>query len=282
MAPLLSRRGGQTAWLARNARRSGWGILVWHEVRRTLPILPSSGGQTHERPPTRPGQYPEVAATPAQIAAVAKAKALADIAAQSAKLAGVDVTITPCPEVVIQVGSPPQPTRCWGVQFDQEYLLVLLPSSNWRALKIDPVTRSVVLRLAGWGGFRPYVVRILTCLIYDRLKAQRDRFEPQIAVLRQPEAPLQLTSVPDPPVYPDPDRFTRASAQAVPKSVSSDSLANQDPVTAPESPAPSGSAPSPEPAAPAVPAPPPKPAKPARPQATTGGKTSPLAKRVRH
>ena len=75
----------------------------------------------------------------------------------------------------------------------------------------------MVLRLAGWGGFRPFVVRILTCLIYDRLKAQRDRFEPQIAVLRQPEAPLQLTSVPDPPVYPDPDRFTRASAQAVPQ-----------------------------------------------------------------
>ena len=152
----------------------------------------------------------EATATPAQTAAVTRARELADIAAQSAKLAGVDVTITPCPEVVIHVGSPPQPIRCLGVQFDQEYLLVLLPSSSWRALKIDPVTRSVVLRLSGWGGYRPFVVRILTCLIYDRLKARRDQFEPRIAVLRHPEAPLHLISVPEPPVYPDPERFSRA------------------------------------------------------------------------
>ena len=219
----------------------------------------------------------EATAFPAQTAAVTRAKELADIAAQSAKLAGVDVTITPCPEVVIHVGSPPQPIRCLGVQFDQEYLLVLLPSSSWRALKIDPVTRSVVLRLSGWGGYRPFVVRILTCLIYDRLKARRDQFEPRIEVLRHPEAPLHLISVPEPPVYPDPERFSRASSRPVAESVSSASSANQAPATALE-----GPAPSPEPAAPAVPAPPPKPAKPAVPQATTtGGKASPLAKRVR-
>jgi hypothetical protein len=211
-------------------------------------------------------------ATPAQDAAVARARDLADIAAQSAKLAGVDVTITPCPEVVIQVGSPPRPIRCLGVKFDQEYLLVLLPSSSWRALKIDPVTRSVVLRLSGWGGYRPFVVRILTCLIYDRLKARRDQFEPRIAVLRHPEAPLHLTSVPDPPVYPDPERFSRASSQPVANSGSSASPANQDPATAPEGPAPSGSTPSPESVAPSVPGPPPRPAKP---RATTGGKASP-------
>ena len=32
---------------------------------------------------------------------------LADIAAQTARCAGVDVTITPCPEVLFHVGDPP-------------------------------------------------------------------------------------------------------------------------------------------------------------------------------
>jgi hypothetical protein len=223
----------------------------------------------------------EGAATPARTAAVARAQELADIAAQSAQYAGVDVTVTPCPEVVIQVGSPPRPLRCLGVQFDEEYLLVLLPSAGWRALKIDPVTRSVVLRLSGWGGYRPHVVRILTALIYDRLKARRDQFEPRIEVLRRPEAPLEVSSVPDPPVYPDPDRFSRAAAQPVAQSAPPASESNRVVATAPEGPARSASAPLPEPAAPAVAGPPPRPGKPTRPPTTTEGKARPLSGRVR-
>jgi hypothetical protein len=76
----------------------------------------------------------------------ATAQELADVAAQTARFAGVDVTITPCPEVIIQVGSPPLPLRCSGVQFDGQYLLVLVPGGGWRALKLDPATSSVVLR----------------------------------------------------------------------------------------------------------------------------------------
>jgi hypothetical protein len=226
----------------------------------------------------------ESAPAAAETAAETTVRELADIAAQSAKIAGVDVTITPCPEVVINVGSPPRPIRCLGVQFDQEYLLVLLPSSSWRVLKIDPVTRSVVLRLSGWGGFRALVGRILTALIYDRLKARRDQFEPRIAVLRQPEAPLQLTSVPEPPVFPDdgrkPGRSPAVSpgpdAEAPPPALPP--VPVPVPAPAPESPARAGS---PPPPGPAPPAPPPGPAKPGKPQATTGEKASPLAKRVR-
>ena len=65
-----------------------------------------------------------------------RAQELAAVAAETAKCAGFDVTITPCPEVIIQVGSPPQDLRCWGVKFDEEYLLVRLPTGGWRAVKI--------------------------------------------------------------------------------------------------------------------------------------------------
>src|SRR6516165_1047830 len=97
---------------------------------------------------TRPEQA--TAPTPQ---APAKPQQLADIAAETARCAGMDVTITPCPEVVIQIGEPPQPLRCSGVRFDEHYLLVRLPTGSWRALKIDPATGSVVLRLACPGGY---------------------------------------------------------------------------------------------------------------------------------
>ena len=223
----------------------------------------------------------EEAAPPAQTAAVARARELADIAAQSAKYAGVNVTVTPCPEVVIQLGSPPQPIRCLGVQFDREYLLVLLPTAGWRALKIDPATRTVVLRLRGWGGFRRHVVRILTCLIYDRLKAQRDQFEPRIEVLRHPEAPLEVSSDLDPPVYPDLDRFSRASSQPGAPSAPSASDANRVPAASPKAPAPSETTLPLEPTVPVLPETPPRSGEPKRPQATTEGKARPLSGRVR-
>jgi hypothetical protein len=227
----------------------------------------------------------EVVATPAQSAAVARAKELADIAAQSAKYAGVDVTITPCPEVLVQVDGARKPLRGVGVQFDDEYLLVLLPTNGWQALKIDPVTRSVVLQLFGRRGYRAHVVRILTCLIFDRLRNERGRFEPRIELLCQPEAPVQLTSVPDPPVYPFPDRKPRRDpADYLPPTAAVLSpVPPPDPIpaTAPEEPARAESAPSPEPAAPGPPPEPAKPAKPGKPRATTGEEARPPAGRAR-
>ena len=59
----------------------------------------------------------------------------------------------------------------------------MVGSIRWRALKVDPATGAVVLRLSCSGSFRAHVVRILTALIYDRLKTAKGQFEPRIALL---------------------------------------------------------------------------------------------------
>jgi hypothetical protein len=230
---------------------------------------------------TRPEQA--TAPTPQ---APAKPQQLADIAAETARCAGMDVTITPCPEVVIQIGEPPQPLRCSGVRFDEHYLLVRLPTGSWRALKIDPATGSVVLRLACPGGYWRHVVRILTALVYDRLKARRDQFEPRIAVLHPPAGPVEVRSAPDPPVFPAfepkrkrapaaPPRPAAEAPPATPAPVPAEPVPTAEPEVATES------APRPEPATAAAAAPAPQPAKPAGPPATAGKKARPLTGRVR-
>jgi hypothetical protein len=208
---------------------------------------------------------------------------LADIAAETARCAGLDVTITPCPEVVIQIGEPPQPLRGYGVRFDEHYLLVRLPTGSWRALKIDPATGSVVLRLACPRGYWRHVVRILTALVYDRLKARRDQFEPRIAVLPPPADPVEVRSVPEPPVFPvleprrqwPPAASPRLAAEAPLPASPPDrvSAAAPTPAAGPEVPSPSAA--SPEPTAPAAPAPAPRPAKSAGPPAALGRKARP-------
>lgn len=168
----------------------------------------------------------------------------------------------------------------WGSSLIGNISSSCSPLPDGEALKIDPATRTVVLRLRGWGGFRRHVVRILTCLIYDRLKAQRDQFEPRIEVLRHPEAPLEVSSDLDPPVYPDPDRFSRASSQPGAPSAPSASDANRVPAASPKAPAPSETTLPLEPTVPVVPETPPRSGEPKRPQATTEGKARPLSGRV--
>jgi hypothetical protein len=220
------------------------------------------------------------------LSAEATAQALATIAAQTAKFAGVDATITPCPEVIIQVGSPPQSLRCCGVLFDGEYLLALLPTaakSRWRILKLDPATGSVVLRLKGFGRYRKQVVRILAALIYDRLKARRDQFEPQIDLLSPPADPVELRSVAHPPVYPAPRRKPKPSPDDSPRPVAGASVPAAPSASAPAAGPglPAQSAAAPEPAAPAAPASASQPAKSAGPPAAPEEKARPLAGRVR-
>lgn len=209
---------------------------------------------------------------------------MAAVAAETARCAGLDVTITPCPDVLIHVGSPPEPVRCYGVQFDRDYLLVRLPTARWRALKIDPDAGSVVLRLACSGGYRGHVLRIFTALMYDRLQARRDRFEPQIALLDAPAAPVELSSATHPPLYPPtPRRKRKSSPGDSPRPVAEAPIPAPPPapvaVAGPEVPA--RSAASPEPASPAAPAPTPRPARSAGPPVAPGGKARPLAGRVR-
>ena len=210
---------------------------------------------------------------------------LADIAAQTARCAGVDVTITPCPEVRIHVGDPPVLRRCSGARFDDRYLLVRVPSGGWRALKIDPDSGSVVLRLGCTGGYRAHVVRILTALIYDRLKAGRDQFEPRIAVLAPPEEPVEVRSDPDPPVFPPSEPKRKRPPAAAPgpaaRTVAVVPVAGAAPTPAAGPEVPTASAASAEPTAPAAPAPAARPVKTAGPPTAPGEKARPLAGRAR-
>jgi hypothetical protein len=244
----------------------------------------TSARQEQPRNDTRPQQDPAPDRT-----AWLQPQELVDIAAETARCAGLDVTITPYPEVVIQIGDPPQLLRCSGVRFDEHYLLVRLPTGSWRALKIDPATGSVVLRLACPGGYWRHVVRILTALVYDRLKARRDQFEARIAVLPPPADPVEVRSVPEPPVFPlleprrrwPPDASPWLAAEAPLPASPPDlvSAAAPSPAAGPE--ASTESTPSPEPTAPAAPAPAPRPAKSAGPPAAPGGNARPLTGRVR-
>jgi hypothetical protein len=217
------------------------------------------------------------------LSAQATAQELADVAARTAKFAGVDLTITPCPEVVIQAGSPPRTLNCCGVLFDGQYLLVLVPGGRWRILKVDPATGSVVLRLKWFGGFRKHVVRILTALIYDRLKARRDQFEPQVAVLNPPADPVEVSWAAQTPVYHAPRRKPKSSPGASPRPVAEAPVPGAPPALIPAAgpEVPARSSATSGPAAPAAPAPAPQPAKSAEPPAAPGGKAHPLAGRVR-
>jgi hypothetical protein len=123
------------------------------------------------------------------------AELLAQIAAQCAQLCGVEVRLTPLPEVRVRVGRdkiPPgtaddDPARfrevvCLGVRFDEEYVIVRWPRGKFGAFKVDASGRTV-LRLQGGGSFRTNACRVFFALIWDRLKAHRGRYEPLLAQL---------------------------------------------------------------------------------------------------
>ena len=91
------------------------------------------------------------------------AEKFAAIAAECAKVCGVDVRLTPLAAVPVQVvpaptdpGTPPAEIACLGVRFDDEYVIVRLPTGGFRAFKVNPEGR-VVLRLNVRGGFRARV-----------------------------------------------------------------------------------------------------------------------------
>ncbi len=117
------------------------------------------------------------------------AERLTAIAAACAKTCGLDVRLTPLPEVLVQVGpdspqeSPPPPLRALGVRFDDEYAVLLLPNGKFRSYKISP-TGEVVLRLDARGAaIRGHVMRVFVALLWDRLKRGIEQFAPQITTL---------------------------------------------------------------------------------------------------
>lgn len=232
------------------------------------------------------------------------ARKFAEIAAECARVCGLDVRLTPVDEVRIEVTAPgppapPQEVSCVGVRFDEEYVIVRLPTGSFRALKVDREGR-VVQRLETRGGFRIHVSRVFGSLIWDRLKRGASRYEPQLAVLAA-ESVLPLVAeaahlkpaearpapVPAPPA--GPSHPPVAPAPLLP------SGSEPEPHPEPEPPAPAPSAPPqmmPEPPAqplpkseaegakPQAPAPPPPSLSPT-PPAAPGAPGAPLARRLR-
>ena len=97
------------------------------------------------------------------------AEKFAEIAAECAKVCGVDVRLTPLAAVPVQVvpaptdpGTPPAEIACLGVRFDDEYVIVRLPTGGFRAFKVNPEGR-VVLWLNVRGGFRAARVACVRC-----------------------------------------------------------------------------------------------------------------------
>jgi hypothetical protein len=206
------------------------------------------------------------------------ARKFAAIAAECAQVCGVDVRLTPLNEVRIQVGqamtapaAPPTCEReiiCLGVRFDNEYVIVRLPTGSFRAFKMDAAGR-VVLRLEVRGGFRAQVSRVFGALIWDRLKRGVSRYEPQLELLAAEATTSLVTEAaqlegPDPAPAPrkigvsNPHPKKRAQAACPEPSIPPERSAppvlasetEPDPAPGPEPPAPSAP-PGPEPAAPA-------------------------------
>src|SRR5512135_625412 len=202
------------------------------------------------------------------------AETFAEIAAICARVCGLDVRLTPLAEVSLTVGqsssppgtSPGSPDAfreiiCTGVRFDDEYVVVRLPTGGFRAFKVDADGR-VVLRLGVQGGFRAHVSRIFGALIWDRLKSGKAQFEPRLKRL-----PTQAT----PPLLGDAARDAAAglgptcgtapesSPRPAPSTLDSGSPTDPPPVSPapPGPPAPPTDPPPVSPASPGPPAPPP-------------------------
>jgi hypothetical protein len=238
------------------------------------------------------------------------ARKFAEIAAECARVCGLDVRLTPVDEVRIEVTAPgppapPQEVSCVGVRFDEEYVIVRLPGGSFRALKVDGAGR-VVQRLDTRGGFRIHVSRVFGSLIWDRLKRGRSRYEPQLVVLSAESVvalsaeSAQLESAepePAPVLAPSPPSQLKAKAPPPPPSgppvdpaPRPPSGSGPGPDREPRPHAPSAPPPGPEPPHPVLPPPPseaggatpptPPPAAPACPP-PAAGPGAPLARRLR-
>src|SRR4051812_32066088 len=112
------------------------------------------------------------------------AERLAAIAAGCAKSCGLDVRLTPLPDVSIQVRpavpqeSPPPSMHALGVRFDEEYAVLLLPGGGFRSFKIS-AEGEIIMRLDARGvQFRTHVMRVFVALLWDRLKRGLEQYDP--------------------------------------------------------------------------------------------------------
>jgi hypothetical protein len=211
------------------------------------------------------------------------AEQFAAIAAECARICGVDVRLTPLASVPVQVGpAPGREVVGLGVRFDDEYVLVRLPNGSFRAFKVDASGR-VELRLGVRGGYRTHVSRVFGALLWDRLKRGRSRYEPQLELL--PVAPAF-------PLAAEAAQLEEAGPESGPrKPAGSPRQKNQSPVpperspspAPPESPAAFGVEPAVSSAPPAREAASPEPPPPSssEPSARPPAADAPLARRLR-
>lgn len=148
---------------------------------------------------------------------------LAAVVAECARIAGLDVTLTPMPHVEVRMGRAQMPRgtapndpaayetiTCRGVALDRDYVVARLPEGRWVALKIDMEGGHVLLRLKIHPEFRPLLFAVFQALVWDRLKAGQEKFQPRIdqmpvraRVVLTADRPLAAVKSPQasPPVF---------------------------------------------------------------------------------
>ena len=132
-----------------------------------------------------------------------------------------NIKLVPVEDLTILVGHPDraQRVKVIAIQFEETYLLTRASGNRFRAFKYDPATGQVTLRLSSTGGTRQHVTRILTAIVYDRVRSAA-HFDAKISLLQDP-GELVLASPAEPPVSVQPPILAkRASAYVDTQSVS--------------------------------------------------------------
>lgn len=125
---------------------------------------------------------------------------LANIVRSICGSAGLVVQLTPVPLLNIHVVDRIVPAI--GVKFDTEYVLSYY-HGRYRTFKIDPVTGEVVLQLeVKASGLKFYVLRILNCIFYDRVKSATRKLTDEINLLKPAPEPVAIELKDDTPIFP--------------------------------------------------------------------------------
>jgi hypothetical protein len=173
------------------------------------PLTESSPAHAHD--PAPPVELPRVTPVPAPPGGRAAPPgseecALIDIIREMLAVTGVGgLWVAPVQHArlnVVERGDRVPPTTyedVSGVIINDWYYLLLI-NKKWHALKV--ANGEVILRLGiAHRSFRPVISRVLTALIYDRIRIGEPRFKPQLEVLRATSA-AAIVSVPEPPQFP--------------------------------------------------------------------------------
>jgi hypothetical protein len=139
---------------------------------------------------------------------------LANIVRAICGSAGLVVQLTPVPLLNIHVADRIVPAI--GVKFDTEYVLSYY-HGRYRTFKIDPVTGEVVLQLeVKASGLKFYVLRLLNCIFYDRVKSATRKLTDEINLLKPAPEPVVIELKDDTPIFPPKPKPKSKPTDAVP------------------------------------------------------------------